>query len=285
MGYIVPLYDPLRIVEEAAVLDQLLDGRLELGLVSGIVPDYFGPYRADFAKRRALTEEGLALVKAAFASAGPFSFEGPFHQYQDLELSVRPVQPAGPPLWLQSRDPATLEYLAREGVHTGYLFFMPRAEVAPRYRQYLATWRAAGHAAPPNDGYWTLVYVDETDAAARAAAAPHIIHAFTQVFGFADAGGLSPSHLAETYTRRGEPGAAEIARHLTDVEYLVARNLVFVGSPETVARQVRAAATEGLFNTLLGEFNLGYMSEAEVMGSITRFGEQVIPALRDFAPY
>ncbi len=44
MGYIAPLYDPIRIIEEAAVLDQVLHGRLELGLVSGIVPEYYNHY-------------------------------------------------------------------------------------------------------------------------------------------------------------------------------------------------------------------------------------------------
>ena len=43
MGNIVPLYDPLRIAEDAAVLDNVANGRFELGLVSGIVPDFFGP--------------------------------------------------------------------------------------------------------------------------------------------------------------------------------------------------------------------------------------------------
>jgi alkanesulfonate monooxygenase SsuD/methylene tetrahydromethanopterin reductase-like flavin-dependent oxidoreductase (luciferase family) len=285
MGYIVPLYDPLRIVEEAAVLDNVLDGRLELGLVSGIRPEYFRPYQADYARRRELTNEAVGLVKAACGAEGRFSFHGPFHQYERVELSVKPVQRPHPPMWMQSRDPDTLAFLAQEGVNTGYLFFIPRAEVAPRYREYLRRWREAGHAARPNIGYWTLVYVDESDERAVATAAPHIVHAFTQVFGFGDVGGVSTRELAATYERRGELGAAEIARHMTDVEYLVGRNLVFVGSPETVARRVREAAAEGLFNTLLGEFNIGYLNEDELMRSIELFGSRVMPALRDYEPY
>ena len=145
MGYIVPLYDPLRIAEEAATLDNVSNGRLELGLVSGILPDFFGPYGADFQNRRAIANEGLALVKTALTSQGAFSFEGTFHQYKNVTLSVTPLQKPHPPLWMQSRDADTLELLAKEGVHTGYLFFLPREETAPRYREYLKLWQQAGH--------------------------------------------------------------------------------------------------------------------------------------------
>ena len=91
--------------------------------------------------------------------------------------------------------------------------------------------------------------------------------------------------LAATYERRGEHGAAEIARNMTNVEYLLERNLVFVGSPETVTWQVRKAAAEGLFNTLLCEFNLGSITEEDLMHSMHLFGTRVIPALRSFEPY
>jgi len=77
MGFVAPLYDPLRIAEDAAVLDNILNGRLELGLVAGIVPDFFGPYRADFKNRRALTHEALTFVKQALASEAAFNFDGP----------------------------------------------------------------------------------------------------------------------------------------------------------------------------------------------------------------
>ena len=198
---------------------------------------------------------------------------------------MHPVQRPHPPIWVHSRDPDTLALLAREGAHTGYLLLFPREEAAPRYREYLAQWRAAGHAQPPNIAYWSLVYVDETDEQAVRTITPHIEHAFGQVFGFGDVGGISPDELAKNFERRGEHGAADIARHATDVDYLLARNLVFVGSPETVAQRVRAAATEGLFNTLLGEFNIGALPEDDLMRSIRLFGTRVLPALRDFAPY
>jgi alkanesulfonate monooxygenase SsuD/methylene tetrahydromethanopterin reductase-like flavin-dependent oxidoreductase (luciferase family) len=285
MGYVVPLYDPLRIAEDAAVLDNVLNGRLEFGLVSGIVPDFFGPYRADFKNRRALANETLAFVKKAFASEGSFSFEGPFHQYDNVTLSVKPLQKPHPPLWIQSRDADTLEILAQEGVNTGYLFLVPRKEIAPRYKTYLSLWERAGHKEKPNIGYWVLVYVDETDEQAVARAKPSFVRCFTDVFGTRADGGIGYLRLAENFVKRGEPGAAEIAKNTVNLDYLLEHNLAFVGSPKTVAAKIKAAASEGLFNTVLCEFNIGDISEENLMRSIRLFGTEVLPPLRSFEPY
>jgi alkanesulfonate monooxygenase SsuD/methylene tetrahydromethanopterin reductase-like flavin-dependent oxidoreductase (luciferase family) len=98
-------------------------------------------------------------------------------------------------------------------------------------------------------------------------------------------GGIGYQRLAESHARRGNPGGAEIARHAIDVEYLRERNLAFVGSPKTVIEQIKAAASEGLFNTVMGEFNIGAIAEEDLMRSIRLFGSEVIPALREFEPY
>ena len=45
MGYIVPLYHPLRLAEEIAIVDQMLGGRMELGLVPGINAGLFPAVR------------------------------------------------------------------------------------------------------------------------------------------------------------------------------------------------------------------------------------------------
>lgn len=280
MGYIVPLYDPLRIVEEVSVLDQMSEGRLEIGLTSGITPNYFLPYGADFPNRRARTLESIQLIKTALGSPdGRFSFHGTYHQYSDVHLSLVSQQRPHPPMWLPSRDPDTLAYLAREGVDTGSLLFVPRAEAAPRYAAYREAWSAAGHPRPPRISYWAPVYVDETDELAIRRATPHVIHTFGVVGGFGDAGGLTVEALAANFRQRGEPGAAEIAAHLLDLDYLLARNLVFIGSPETVTARIQEAAREGGFNVLAGEFNLSSLPEEDVFRSIRLFGQRVLPAL------
>src|SRR5258708_34829739 len=257
MGTIVPLYDPLRIAEDAAVLDNVANGRFELGLVSGIVPDFFGPYGADFQNRRALTHEALLFIKQALSSDGAFSFAGESRRHQDVTFGVKPLQKPHPPIWIHSRDADTLALLAREGAHTGYLFLVPRSDVAPRYREYLRLWNDARHAGKPNIGYWVLVYVDETDAKAVAKAKPYFEHCFTKAFGTRADGGIGYLRLSENHAKPGNPGGAEIARHAIDLDYLREPNLAFVGSPQTVIVQLKTAAHESDCNHLTREFNIG----------------------------
>jgi alkanesulfonate monooxygenase SsuD/methylene tetrahydromethanopterin reductase-like flavin-dependent oxidoreductase (luciferase family) len=87
------------------------------------------------------------------------------------------------------------------------------------------------------------------------------------------------------FTDRGEPGASEIVANLFDADYLMKNELVFIGSPQTVARKIRAAAQGGLFNVFMGEFNFSDLPEPELMRSIRLFGERVIPALCSFEPF
>jgi alkanesulfonate monooxygenase SsuD/methylene tetrahydromethanopterin reductase-like flavin-dependent oxidoreductase (luciferase family) len=87
------------------------------------------------------------------------------------------------------------------------------------------------------------------------------------------------------FVGRGEPGASEIMQHLFDVDYLRRHDLVFIGSPKTVAEKIHAAATAGVFNVFMGEFNFSDLPEADLMRSVRLFGDKVIPALRGFEPF
>ncbi|NQZ99817.1 MAG: LLM class flavin-dependent oxidoreductase, partial [Myxococcales bacterium] len=278
MGYVVPLYQPLRLLEEAALLDQLCNGRFELGLVPGITPHFFGPFEADFPNRRELTRDLIELAKAAYGAEGEFSFQSEHIQIQDVELSVLPVQRPHPPIWWETRDPDTLEYVAAEGFSVGYFVLMPRQEVAPRYREFLRLWQKAGHAHRPRLGYWSLVYVGESDEAALATALPHAMEALSLFFSVGK--GASQEGTVKMFEGRGESGAAELCRNLTDPDYVLDNDLIFIGSPDTVAAKIEKASQEGVFNTLFCEMNFGQLDQTDLMRSIGLMGESVIPRLR-----
>ena len=277
MGYIVPLYHPLRLAEEIAIVDQMLGGRMELGLVPGINH-----------LRKSPTLEFVDYMRAAFGGKQPFSFHGHDFRTESAQLAVQPLQRPHPPLWMMSRDPQTLEFCARNGINPGYFLVYPRSDAAPRYRKFLADWRQAGWPEQPKIAYCTIVYVDETDVKALDTALSRASRAYE--------GFLPPPQPGESFDERvrlhakkfigrGEPGASEIMANLFDPDYLIKRDLVFIGSPDTVAAKIRAAAESGVFNILMGEFNFSDLPERDLMRSIRLFGEQVIPALRSYEPF
>jgi alkanesulfonate monooxygenase SsuD/methylene tetrahydromethanopterin reductase-like flavin-dependent oxidoreductase (luciferase family) len=288
MGHIVPLHNPLRLVEEIAVADQMIGGRLEVGLVPGISPRPFEPFQVDFESRRAVTLEFVDFLRAAFADAPSFSFHGKYHNVDDTKLAVEPLQKPHPPLWIETRDVATLEFCAREGIHVGYFLISPKEQCAPRYRVYLENWKKAGHRGTPNIGYSTVVYVDETDEKALKTALAEAGQAYRGFLPQTD----DPAELkrfqeehAQRYVDRKEHGAAEIALHLLDADWLLAHDLILIGSPDTVAKKLKKIATDGVFNTFFAEFNFGQLGEADLMRSIRLFGTEVMPQLRDFEPF
>jgi alkanesulfonate monooxygenase SsuD/methylene tetrahydromethanopterin reductase-like flavin-dependent oxidoreductase (luciferase family) len=288
MGHVVALHHPVRLLEEIALTDQLTGGRVEVGLVPGILPSYFGPFGVDFAGRREVTLEFARFMKAAYRSDGPVTWDGERIPYTDFEISVKPVQRPHPPMWMETRDRATLEFCAREGINTGYFLMFPRVEAKARYAQYIAGWKANGFSGRPNIAYSTVVYVDETDQKAIDVALEDAGRAYTGFFSYSD----DPVEIrakqletAEYFEKRGDPGSARITLNILDKDYLMENELILIGSPDTVTKKLRRWAEEGSFNTFFGEFNFGNLAEADVLRSIRLFGTEVIPQLRAYEPF
>ena len=184
--------------------------------------------------------EFVDYLRAAFGETQPFSFHGDEFHTDSAELAVQPLQRPHPPLWMMSRDPQTLEFCARNAINPGYFLVYPRADAAPRYRTFLENWGKAGWSRKPQIAYCTIVHVDETDEKARDVA---LFRASRAYEGF-----LPPQQPGETFDDRvrthakkfigrGEPGASEIMANLFDPQYLMQHDLVFIGSPNTVAER------------------------------------------------
>jgi alkanesulfonate monooxygenase SsuD/methylene tetrahydromethanopterin reductase-like flavin-dependent oxidoreductase (luciferase family) len=66
---ILPLEHPVRLAEDVAVVDTLSGGRVEIGVGSGAGPQEYAAFGADFADKRQLTTDGLAVLRRALSGA------------------------------------------------------------------------------------------------------------------------------------------------------------------------------------------------------------------------
>ena len=100
---LTPLHDPLRLAEDAAVVDQLSGGRLILGIGNGWREEEFRMFGASRAQRGARTEETIEVLRRAWTGRR-FSFEGQTLRYDRVQVTPPPARPGGPPILLGGYD-------------------------------------------------------------------------------------------------------------------------------------------------------------------------------------
>ncbi len=139
--YVLPLHHPLRLVEEISMLDNLSEGRLDIGVGrGGVMEAYFLGQEADSETNYARYEETLAIIREGLSHA-ELTYAGRFHSFEKLPMYLRPLQAPYPPLWYM-RNPVTA---AMEGMHT--ILVGSLDSLAPPVMRYRAAWeehRGAG---------------------------------------------------------------------------------------------------------------------------------------------
>ena len=88
LSYILPLYDPVRLLEEICMLDQLSGGRLELGLSRGSTGEHID---GDPDKARAVFNEALEVILMGL-STGEIDYHGAHFEYDHVITRLRPAQ-------------------------------------------------------------------------------------------------------------------------------------------------------------------------------------------------
>jgi alkanesulfonate monooxygenase SsuD/methylene tetrahydromethanopterin reductase-like flavin-dependent oxidoreductase (luciferase family) len=113
---VLPAYEPFRLAEEIATLDQLTHGRLDFGVGSGISPLELAILGVRGDQAREVYQETLTAVIAALRT-GRMSHQGTLLRDYDAALSVLPVQSPYPQLWYASGSAATAEWAASNGIN------------------------------------------------------------------------------------------------------------------------------------------------------------------------
>jgi probable F420-dependent oxidoreductase len=115
---VAPLASPLRLAEDAAVVDQLSNGRLILGLGLGYAEHEYRAFGVDTRTRGAHLTDLVGFLRTAWSGA-TFDWDGPCYRADGLRVMPTPVRPGGVPIWLGGYADAAVRRAARFG--DGYL--------------------------------------------------------------------------------------------------------------------------------------------------------------------
>jgi alkanesulfonate monooxygenase SsuD/methylene tetrahydromethanopterin reductase-like flavin-dependent oxidoreductase (luciferase family) len=259
--YVLPFYEPLRLIEELCMLDHLSEGRLEIGVGKGIAPFehvWFGRNPLEAMDRykevleivlRGLTEEKL-------------SFKGEYYKYHDVPMVMKPLQQPRPPLWYGVwYDPNAAVWPAKVGAHLATI--LSAKAIRPLIDRFREEWAKHQPGRPlPKIAVNRTVVVAETDKQATdlarkahenfQSALAYLWHVF----------GAEPAHFPRTF------------------EGIVEKELIICGSPARVRAEIERQARESGINYFIGRFAYGDLADEHVHRSLDLFISEVVPHFR-----
>ena len=107
-----PYVSPGYLAKQAASVDVLSAGRLDLGIGLGWMPEEFVMTGASMERRGARTAEYVRVLRAIWGEQ-PVEFSGDFYTVPRGAVLPRPVQPGGPPVLLGGTAPVALRRAGR----------------------------------------------------------------------------------------------------------------------------------------------------------------------------
>jgi alkanesulfonate monooxygenase SsuD/methylene tetrahydromethanopterin reductase-like flavin-dependent oxidoreductase (luciferase family) len=243
----LPLFHPLRVAEDAAVLDLISNGRLDLTIGAGYRQEEFAMFGVDKSKRGGLMEEGLSALHQAWTGE-PFEFRG-----ETVRVTPRPLQRPGPRITMGGWSNAAARRAARYADA-----YMP--VTGDSWDTYLQECAKLGKPVPPGPApvaEYLFLYVTDDPDKAWSKIGPHALH-------------VSNAYAAWLSDAGGPP----MYRQADTVDELKKDPTFRVLTPEQcieLARQHGALAFDPLFGGLPPEL---------AWESLELFESRVLPALR-----
>ena len=299
---ILPWWHPIRAAEDLAVLDHLSEGRLDIAFGRGVWPregPNFHPH-ADPRNNEANLElyaECIEVVKKCWTEeffthrGANFTFPAPEMSWSHplfpedarwrdgervtrLNVIPKPLQQPHPPLWQVCSSPRSVQFAAENQL--GALMWQPPPRriklLLEDYQRYRHAVDGAAVDVSAHTGVLRQIYVAPTMEQARRDA---------------ERGGLfvylynNPFRGLSMFMNPGEKPETDTEM---DWDFLVARDSLIVGTPEYVAERINYIREVSGLECLLCDFDLPYLTQAQIMGSIERFVTGVMPRVEAVAP-
>jgi alkanesulfonate monooxygenase SsuD/methylene tetrahydromethanopterin reductase-like flavin-dependent oxidoreductase (luciferase family) len=140
--YLLPLYHPIKLLEEICMLDQISSGRFLLGVGRGISPIELRYYGLDPEETPAMYAEALEVILRGMTSP-LLNFEGKYYRYRDVPMELTPFQRPHPPLWYGLGRVEAIPWAAKNRVNI--VGNLPGPGMRALTDSYRAEWDALGN--------------------------------------------------------------------------------------------------------------------------------------------
>jgi len=273
VGAVLPAFNnPLKIAGEAAMLDAISGGRLDLGFARAFLPHEFQQFGVSLDESVARFDEGIEQVRRLLEEEN-VTCKGKFHSFSNVTSLPRPTQRPRPPFWVAAiGTPASFEKAGKNGYNI-MAIPMGGGKMRDLIGIYRDAYRKAGHAGKGQVmmAFHMLCHEDRNEAARIARdplnrylkslvqAASHWITGTTSK-DYADYGKLIAQLDKETFESQIASGAA------------------WIGTPNEIIRQIEDfVQLNGGFEIASMQVNFNTIGCEDAAASMRLFGSQVIP--------
>jgi probable F420-dependent oxidoreductase len=257
---LLPLYRPLDVAEEGAIVDVISNGRLILGVGAGYAPEEFEAFDVSMKERASRMDEAVPLIQRLWAEER-VTHEGRHYRVTNATVAPRPVQRPRPPIWFAGWVEPAIRRAARMG---DAWLGGPSArldELARCVRLYRDARRDAGHDRDGDIALMRYLFVARNAAQARAVAGAPFIRAFEH-----------------TYFKWPHPVVKRPPGDLT-IERL-AEDRIILGDPESCLRQLERFRDELGLSHLICRLSVAGIPADAARESVDLFTREIMPALQ-----
>jgi alkanesulfonate monooxygenase SsuD/methylene tetrahydromethanopterin reductase-like flavin-dependent oxidoreductase (luciferase family) len=249
----LPWHHPVLLAEQAATVDLVSGGRLDLGIGRGYRHTEFAGFGIAQEESQGRFDEAVEVITRSWTNADRFSHAGTYWRFEDIVVEPKPAQSPHPPLWMAAGTDTSITRVAAAGHNLILDQYAAPAQIADRIATYQS--RLAGRPFDPmNIAVARHVHVADTEAETTAARR-RLAAGTERILGVARDPG-SPEHGSHVLAYQ-QPGAA--AAH------------ALYGTPDQIADGLAELQEGGVTYVLL-------ILETDV-AQLLRFRSDVIPRL------
>ena len=300
---VITFHNPIRLAEDIAFLDQLSEGRVEVGFGRGV----YGREAInmnkeadlkDQAKNFRLFEETLSIMKKAWTEKF-FNHKGEFYTYpapnfkwqhdmsppseefldidtnevKKISIVPKPFQKPHPAIWQVVDSPSSIEWAAANGINT--IMWIPTVKaLKKRFLLYKeAKSKAENREVPLGEGICLVrdMFIADTMEEAEKLAGEHIVNYMRWVCHWRGLGNhMDPGEILPETDHKLD---------LLNYDFLHKRNLLF-GTPEYVVNKINELKSELNLQNLQVWSNFPGIDHEACMRSIKLFTNEVIPKIK-----